>query len=93
MFLKEYGASDGQLDQVLWKKFFRNMQRYQTICLPCIQERKRKHEEDLLNDDKEEDMGPDIAGQPKSFNQASAAIMTMWHTKAKAALEYDQSQS
>ncbi|KAL3798696.1 hypothetical protein HJC23_004447 [Cyclotella cryptica] len=91
MFLKEYGASDDQLDQVLWKTFFRKMQMYQTICLPCIQERKRKHDTELLNDDKEEDMGPDIAGQPEGLNRTSTVIMAMWHAKARAALEYEHS--
>ena len=36
----EYGSAD--IDQVLFKRFWQRNQRYQTICLPCIQKRKQK---------------------------------------------------
>jgi hypothetical protein len=87
MFIREYGVSpDDQLDQVLWKKFFTRMQRYQTICLLCVQEKQRKAENSLINDDRVEDMAPEISGS-EDINETSSSIMSMWYTKAKTTLE------
>lgn len=79
MFQAEFGSSNDELDQVLLQKFFRRTQRYQTICLSCIQDRERKRENKILDDDRGEDMAPEIAA-------SSSTIMELWYKKARARL-------
>ncbi|EED88737.1 predicted protein [Thalassiosira pseudonana CCMP1335] len=84
-FITEYGDSvTDDLDQVLWKKFFKRNQRYQTICLPCAKERNTKRQEDVINDDRSEDEGHDRDILMYTLNPISESIMATWYEKARA---------
>jgi hypothetical protein len=79
---------DEEVDQVQWKTFWMNNQRYHTICLACVTKRKEietqnalagLYDDDLLNDKQEEypDWGPIF------LSAASKAILLNWYRKAQ----------
>jgi hypothetical protein len=92
MFVKEYGSSGDQLDQVLFQKFFRRIQKCQTICLPCIQARQSRHVDSLINDDREEDMGPEVSGLTGGLDESSTKLMSLWYAKSRANLARERSK-
>ena len=87
-FVREYGNSGDQLDQVLFQRYFRSKQQYQTICLPCIQQKQKKRENELINDDRDEDMAPTVSGLTGGLNESSTSIMEMWYAKAQERLQH-----
>jgi len=79
---------DEEVDQVQWKTFWMNNQRYHTICLACLNKRKEKAtraalagvmDTSLLDDDQEE--YPDWG--PVYLTAASKAILLNWYRKAQ----------
>lgn len=79
---------DEEVDQVQWKSFWMNNQRYHTICLACITKRKEDAAKNVLRgaldpilvDDTQEDY-PDWG--PVFLNAASKAILLNWYRKAQ----------
>lgn len=78
------------VDQVQWKTFWTNNQRYHTICLACVTQRKAKAARDayskgaldpsIFDDDNQEDY-PDWG--PVFLSGASKAILLNWYRKAQ----------
>ena len=79
---------DEEVDQVQWKTFWMNNQRYHTICLSCLTKRKEIATRAALAgvmdlsmyDDKQEDY-PDWG--PVYLTAASKAILLNWYRKAQ----------
>lgn len=89
MYDKSY-PGDEEVDQVQWKTFWINNQRYHTICLACITKRKELdarnalrqggYDPSLFEDDDQEaypDWGPVFLSAP------SKAILLNWYRKAQ----------
>ena len=89
-FVREYGDYGNQVDQVLFKRFFRSRQQYQTICLLCIQHQQKKREIELLTDDRDEDIAPTLSGLTGGLNESSTSIMERWYRKAQEKLQHQQ---
>ena len=79
---------DEEVDQVQWKTFWMNNQRYHTICLACLNKRKEKAtraalagvmDTSLLDDEQEE--YPEWG--PVYLTAASKAILLNWYRKAQ----------
>lgn len=79
---------DTEIDQVQWKSFWMNNQRYHTICLACITKRKevaaknaiRGALDPVLYDDTQEEY-PEWG--PVYLSAASKAILLNWYRKAQ----------
>jgi hypothetical protein len=83
MYNREYGmAGDDQLDHVLFQRYWRKNQKYQTICLPCRQDRNIRQTNALINDDLERDEPDEMTGLTGGLNESSTRIMEMWYAKA-----------
>ena len=72
-----------EIDQVLFKRFWHHNQRYQTICLPCIQKRKSKEHEQIIGDDKSLDDNSDDNLASDDLTGASELILSSWYAAAK----------
>jgi hypothetical protein len=80
---------DEEVDQVQWKTFWTNNQRYHTLCLACITKRKEVEAKkalaaggyDPLYDDDEQEAYPEWG--PVFLSAASKAIMLNWYKKAQ----------
>ena len=86
-FKTEYDTSE--IDQVLFKRFWQRNQRYQTLCLPCVQKRKNKEHEGILLDDRSSDDGSvDIDNKlsTSDMTQSAESIMARWHAEAQRRL-------
>jgi len=87
MFQAEFGSSStDHLDEVIFQKFYRKTQKYQTQCLSCIQDRERNRKTRILGDDKVEDMAPEIGRLTGDLSESSSTIMELWYKKARAKL-------
>lgn len=88
MYDRSY-PGDEEVDQVQWKTFWTNNQRYHTICLACITKRKEVEAKkalasggyDPLYDDDEQEAYPEWG--PVFLSAASKAIMLNWYKKAQ----------
>jgi hypothetical protein len=81
---------DEEIDQVQWKTFWMNNQRYHTICLACLTKRKEVVTRaalagvmDLSMYDDEQEQYPDWG--PVYLTAASKAILLNWYRKAQRA--------
>merc|ERR1719329_1714870 len=80
---------DEEIDQVQWKTFWMNNQRYHTICLSCLSKNKEVDAQKAMQvgsfdpsifDDEQEDY-PDWG--PVFLTAASKAILLNWYRKAQ----------
>jgi hypothetical protein len=79
---------DEEVDQVQWKSFWMNNQRYHTICLGCLTKRKELAAQNAMKgaldgtllDDRQEDY-PDWG--PVYLTAASKAMLLNWYRKAQ----------
>ena len=79
-----------EIDQVRFKMFWKRHQRYQTICLPCVQARKRKEMEGIILDDKSSDSSSDGNGLASEDITISASnILSNWYAAARKNLSED----
>ena len=73
-----------EIDQVRFKMFWKRHQRYQTICLPCVQARKRKEMEGIILDDRSSDSSSDGNGLASEDITISASnILSNWYAAAR----------
>jgi hypothetical protein len=87
MYDKTY-PGDEEVDQVQWKAFWNNNQRYHTTCLACLTKKKemaafhasRGATDSVLMDDTQEDY-PDWG--PVYLSASSKAILLNWYRKAQ----------
>ena len=84
-FKNEYRTDE--VDQVLFKSFWRRNQRYQTFCLPCIQKRQQKEREEIITDDRSSDDEVDMALTSDVMTQSAESILATWHATARKRLE------
>jgi len=71
-----------EIDQVLWKKFWQMNQHYHTICLPCIQRRTKREQNELIEDNVSSDE-PGLLAKEGKLNQTNIAILKQWYETAK----------
>jgi len=84
-FTKEY--PNATFDQVLWKQFWYQKQKYHTLCLPCISDEKNRSCKIASKLPKEEDKSHTI-DQRREFGgvmleEATRAILAMWYNTAR----------
>jgi len=85
-FKNEYRTEE--IDQVLFKRFWQRNQRYQTICLPCIQKRKSKEHEKIITDDRsldESDSSNNLTSD--DMDHTAKSILSNWYVAARNRLE------
>jgi len=80
-FKNSYGTDE--MDQVLFKRFWQRNQRYQTICLPCIQKRKSKEHDQIITDDRSLDDDTEDNLASDDLTRTSESILASWYTAAK----------
>ena len=84
-FKNEYRTEE--VDQVLFKTFWRRNQRYQTVCLSCIQKRQHKEREEIITDDRSSDDKVDMALTSEVMTQSAESILASWYAAARKRLE------
>lgn len=83
--------NDKEFDQVEWKKFWKQHQKYQTLCLDCIglnkeEERKKRMKGGMVggfHSDSDGDPGGGTDFGPVYLSAASHAIAQLWYRKAQ----------
>ena len=90
-FKNEYKTEE--IDQVLFKTFWRRNQRYQTVCLPCIQKRKHKEREEIIMDDRSSDEELNMALASDVMTQSAESIIASWYAAARKRLERNESDN
>jgi len=82
-YRSEYGSAD--IDQVLFKRFWQRNQRYQTICLPCVQKRKQKEHEQIITDDRssDQDDASDKNLSSEAMTKSAESILANWYAAAR----------
>ena len=86
-FIIEYPECRNDIDQVLWKQFWRRHQTYKTICFPCVQRRTTEKYERIIDDDRSSDDAGSLGDLVTSeLDNASSAILATWYSKARASL-------
>lgn len=81
---QKYKNSHGEdIDQVLFKRFWQRNQRYQTLCLPCIQRRKNNDREHIIMDDRSLDGDSDDNLAVDNLTRSSESILASWYASAK----------
>ena len=86
-FIIEYPECRDDIDQVLWKQFWRRNQTYKTICFPCIQRRTKEKYSSIIDDDRSSDDADSLGDLVTSeLDNASSAILATWFEKAKSSL-------
>ena len=79
-----------EIDQVRFKMFWKRHQRYQTICLPCVQARKRKEMEGIILDDRWSDSSSDgNALASEDITISASNILSNWYAAARKNLSED----
>ena len=73
-----------EFDQVAWKQFFEQNQRYRTICLSCLGDKRQKEKEKAAGAYVSDEEGDGAKFGPVFLNAASKAIVKMWHQRARA---------
>ncbi len=81
MFTQKYPSET--FDQALWKQFWHKHQKYHTLCMPCIAE-KRDHDRNnkggiLQNNNNN---NPSLGWGAVMLTDASQAILTNWYSSA-----------
>ena len=81
MFTRKYPSDT--FDQALWKQFWHQNQRYHTLCLPCIAD-KRDHDRklDVLKSKIGHRENPNLNWGAVMLQDASQAIITNWYKTA-----------
>jgi hypothetical protein len=80
-FKKEYRTED--IDQVLFKTFWRRYQKYQTICLACVNKRKEKEREQIITDDRSDDDEPKQLILSDNMTVSTESILASWYSAAR----------
>jgi len=84
-FKNEYQTED--IDQVLFKRFWQRNQRFQTICLPCVQKRKSKEHEQIISDDRSLDGDSQKILSSDNMAHSAESILANWYATAQKRLE------
>lgn len=84
-FKNEYRTEE--VDQVLFKTFWRRNQCYQTVCLPCIKKRQHKEREEIITGDRSTDDEVDMALTSDVMTQSAESILASWYATARKRLE------
>ena len=83
-FKNEYHTDE--IDQVLFKTFWKRQQRYTTVCLLCISKRTAKEREQIITDDRSDDGEPELI-MSDNITQSAESILASWYRVARKRLE------
>lgn len=80
-FKNEYRTEE--IDQVLFKTFWRRHQKYQTICLACVNKRKEKEREQIITDDRSDNDEPKQLILSINMAESTESILASWYLAAR----------
>lgn len=81
---EEAHPGEQEVDQVEWKTFWVKVQRYRTLCSPCIARRNAKERNVAMGGIPDEELQDEANDWgPVYLSAASRAILIAWHRKAR----------
>jgi hypothetical protein len=86
-FIVEYPECEDDIEQVEWKMFWGKIQKYQTVCGPCLQKRAKEKYEGIIDDDRSSDDADSLGDLVTSeLDSVQSTILSTWYSQARASL-------
>ena len=89
-FLEGYPRDGTVLDQVEWKRFWYQQQRYKTVCLTCLSfEKEQRNKRNVHSSHENSPLSKEIEWGPVFLEGRSKAMMRKWYLVAREKVSSD----